>query len=116
MTNNIYRIILFIYALLILSMSSIPSSNLPKTWLLEWDKTIHFIEYFIFGILAMKSMSDVTRKNVLIIIPFGILFGFVDEYLQSFILGRFSSQWDIISDSLGFSIGVILVWIKDHDK
>ena len=53
MTNNIYRIILFIYALLILSMSSIPSSNLPKTWLLEWDKTIHFIEYFIFGILAM---------------------------------------------------------------
>ena len=116
MTNNIYRILLFVYALLILSMSSIPSSNLPKSWLLEWDKVIHFIEYFIFGILAMKSMPDISRKNALIIIPCGILFGFFYEYLQSFISGRFSSQWDVLSDSIGFSIGVILVWIRADDK
>ena len=110
------RIFLFSYAVLILIISSTPSSDLPKTWLLQYDKVIHFFEYFIFGILAIKSMKVVTARIVIVLIPFGILFGMLDEYLQSFISGRYSSGLDVLSDTLGFAVGLILVYITQNDK
>ena len=55
----------------------------------------------------MKSMTTQSMKVGLILIPFGIMFGFFDEYLQSFISGRYSSLMDVFSDSIGFSIGII---------
>ena len=116
MNYKFYRILLFSYALLILIISSTPSSDLPKTWLLQYDKVIHFFEYFIFGILAIKSMKVVTARIVFVLIPFGILFGMLDEYLQSFISGRYSSGLDVLSDTLGFTVGLILVYITQNDK
>ena len=62
MNYKFYRIFLFSYAVLILVISSTPSSDLPKTWLLQYDKVIHFFEYFIFGILAIKSMKCTNSK------------------------------------------------------
>ena len=116
MNYKFYRILLFSYAVLILIISSTPSSDLPKTWLLQYDKVIHFFEYFIFGILAINSMKVVTARIVFVLIPFGILFGMLDEYLQSFISGRYSSGLDFLSDTLGFTVGLILVYINQNDK
>ena len=90
MNYKFYRFLLISYALLILIVSSTPSSDLPKSWFLEYDKIIHFFEYFVFGILAIKSMSYYSLRTVFILILFGFLFGLIDEYLQSFISGRFS--------------------------
>jgi VanZ family protein len=45
----------------------------------------------------------------MIVIPLGILFGGLDEYLQSFISGRFSSGWDVLADTIGIIIGSLLV-------
>ena len=36
-------------------------------------------------------------------------FGMMDEYLQSFISGRFSSGWDVLADTIGVIIGSLLV-------
>ena len=94
--------------LVILSVSSIPGQDIPKTWLLSWDKLIHLVEYFILGILAMKSMNTISSRNLKIVIPFGILFSVLDEYLQSFISGRFSSGWDVLADTMGVIIGALL--------
>ena len=116
MNYKFYRILLFSYAVLILIVSSTPSSDLPKIWLLQYDKAIHFFEYFIFGILAIKSMKFVTKRIVFALIPFGILFGMLDEYLQSFISGRYSSGLDVLSHTLGFAVGLILVYINQNDK
>ena len=116
MNYKFYRILLFSYAVLILIVSSTPSSDLPKTWLLQYDKAIHFFEYFIFGTFAIKSMKDITLRIVFVLIPFGIMFGMLDEYLQSFISGRYSSGLDILSDTLGFTVGLILVYISQNDK
>jgi len=116
MNYKFYRILLIVYALIILMISATPSSDLPKMWLLQYDKIIHFVEYLIFGVLAMKSMMNQTMKAGLILIPFGILFGFFDEYLQSFISGRYSSLMDVFSDSIGFSIGIILVYLTQNDR
>ena len=95
--------------LLILSVSSVPGQYFPKSSLLTWDKLIHLIEYFILGILIMKSMNQVSSKMLFYVIPFGIIFGIIDEYLQSFISGRYSSGWDVLADTIGVSIGALLV-------
>ena len=94
---------------LILTLSSLPAQTLPKTWLLNWDKLIHLIEYFILGILAMKSVKKVNLNTVILVIIFGLLFGSIDEFLQSFISGRFSSALDVLADTIGTAIGALLV-------
>ena len=57
----------------------------------------------------MKSMKQVSSKMLFYVIPFGIIFGIIDEYLQSFISGRFSSGLDVLADGIGVTIGVLLV-------
>ena len=109
MNHNKFRILLLIYMALILALSSLPADNLPKSWLLNFDKLIHLIEYFILGILLMKSMTSVSTRMLLAVIPVGIIFGIMDEYLQSFISGRFSSGWDVLADTIGVIIGSLLV-------
>ena len=63
----------------------------------------------------MKSMKSISTKMLMIVIPFGIFFGIVDEYLQSFISGRFSSGLDVLADTIGVVIGSLLV-IGNNDK
>lgn len=94
---------------LILTLSSLPAQTLPKTWLLNWDKLIHLIQYFILGVLAMKSLKKININSVILVIIFGLLFGSIDEFLQSFISGRFSSALDVLADTIGTAIGALLV-------
>ena len=115
MNHKTFRILLVAYMILILGLSSIPAQDFPKTWLLTWDKLIHLVEYFILGILVMKSMDTISYRTLKIVIPFGILFGGLDEYLQSFILGRFSSGWDILADTIGITIGALLILGNDKE-
>tara|TARA_B110000116_G_scaffold258708_1_gene260110 strand:- start:33 stop:380 length:348 start_codon:yes stop_codon:yes gene_type:complete len=110
-----FRILLLIYMLLILGVSSLPSENIPKLMLLNFDKLIHLVEYFILGVLLMKSMKNISTKMLIYVIPFGIFFGIMDEYLQSFILGRFSSSLDVLADTIGVVIGSLLV-IGNNNK
>ena len=109
MNHKTFRILLVVYMIVILIVSTLPSQSLPKTWLLSWDKLIHLVEYFIFGILAMKSMNTVSSKMLFLVIPFGLAFGILNEYLQSFISGRYSSGWDVLADTIGVTIGALLV-------
>ena len=94
---------------LILVVSTLPGDSIPKAWLLNWDKLIHLFEYFFLGILAMMSLKNISITSSLGVILFGILFGSIDEYLQSFIFGRFSSGLDVLADGIGVTIGVLLV-------
>ena len=110
-----FRILLLIYMLLILGVSSLPSENIPKLMLLNFDKLIHLVEYFILGALLMKSMKNISTKMLIFVIPFGLFFGIMDEYLQSFILGRFSSSLDVLADTIGVVIGSLLV-IGNNNK
>ena len=109
MNYKTFRILLILYMALILTLSSLPAQTLPKTWLLNWDKLIHLIQYFILGVLAMKSLKKTNIKSVILVIIFGLLFGSIDEFLQSFISGRFSSALDGRADTIGTAIGALLV-------
>ena len=109
MNYKTFRILLILYMALILTLSSLPAEALPKTWLLNWDKLIHLIQYFILGVLAMKSLKKININSVILVIIFGLLFGSIDEFLQSFISGRFSSALDVLADTIGTAIGALLV-------
>ena len=109
MNHNKFRVLLLLYMVFILSLSSLPGESIPKSWLLSFDKLIHLIEYFILGILLMNSMKSISTKMLIVVIPAGIFFGMMDEYLQSFIFGRFSSGWDVLADTIGVIIGSLLV-------
>lgn len=108
MNKTIFRLLLLAYMILIISISSIPQQSLPKTFLLTWDKGLHMIEYFLLGILAIKSINGVTFKSVLLVVFFGILFAVMDEYLQSFISGRMSSGFDVLADFFGIALGALI--------
>ena len=110
-----FRFALLIYMIIILGISLIPSYYFPRSLLLSFDKLIHLIEYFILGILLMKSMKNISTRMLMFVIPFGIFFGILDEYLQSFISGRFSSSLDVLADTIGVVIGSLLV-LGNSDK
>ena len=66
----------------------------------------------------MKMIESSTKKKNLfikIVLPFGVLFACCDEYLQSFISGRFSSGLDVLADSIGFLFGCLLIYWKYND-
>jgi hypothetical protein len=110
MNHKKFRMLLLIYMALILALSSLPADNIPKSWLLNFDKLIHLIEYFILGILLMKSMPSVSTKMLLAVIPVGIIFGIMDEYLQYRLkFGRVPEGLDVLADTIGVIIGSLLV-------
>lgn len=98
LTKKHYRIGLGLFALAILTASSIPGKSLPSLIVLSPDKLIHMAEYSVLGYLAYKSFESVS----LILIICALIFAGLDEYWQSFIPGRFPSIYDIIADIIGF--------------
>ena len=102
-----YRIFTVLYGLLILGLSSIPSSSFPDISIWSWDKLIHGVEYWGFGILLLLSLSRWNYKILSILIISGMAFGAYDEIYQSFIPGRDMDLYDWFADSIGFIVGIL---------
>ena len=100
------KIIFFGYMFIILIMSLIPGDTLADVEMLYWDKIIHFIEYFIFGVLGIKAFSNL-KYSVYFIIFFGTSFGFFNEVLQNLIPGRSPSIYDALANFFGVTFGTI---------
>ncbi|MFH0710377.1 MAG: VanZ family protein [Pseudomonadota bacterium] len=70
-----------------------------------WDKQNHFVAFFVLFILisfAYNHFSEVKKIALLLLVGFQI------EVTQYFIPGRFFSTLDIVADSIGILIGVVL--------
>lgn len=98
LTKKHYRIGLGLFALAILTASSIPGKSLPSLIVLSPDKLLHVDEYSILGYLAYKSFESVS----LILFIGAFIFAGFDEFWQSFIPGRSPSIYDVIADIIGF--------------
>lgn len=70
-----------------------------------WDKQNHFIAFFVLTILLGLAYSHLAAIK-----KFGwlILMGFQIETMQYFIPGRFFSLLDIIADSIGIVISIVM--------
>lgn len=71
-----------------------------------WDKANHFSAFFVLYILLSFAYKNF---NIFIKILLLIGFGIQIEIVQSFIDGREASLLDVVADSAGILIGVLLL-------
>lgn len=81
-------------------------------------KAAHFTEYFILYILIFNALhNDLNKKTALfysLILVF--LYASTDEYHQLFISGRSGRLRDILIDTSGGTLGLILMKLLSHPK
>jgi VanZ family protein len=78
--------------------------------LLELDKIIHFVLYAVFILLWALAIRDISMKQKITLLLIGVTYGILIEVLQSTMaLGRSYDIGDIVSNTVGCIIGVILI-------
>jgi VanZ family protein len=87
-----------------------PGKDLPKLHLFDnFDKVVHFIFFFVFAYLwavVGKSTFRILAITLLISIAYGT---FIEYYQKNFVAGRSFDVWDIVADSLGALVAVLLL-------
>ncbi len=87
--------------------------GLPLPMLFEWqDKLEHFTAYFIMSGLAWRSFRHLIRSQMLLLASsalFCSLHGFLDEWHQSFVVGRDANALDWFADTLGAVVAMLAV-------
>lgn len=80
-------------------------------------KSAHITEYFILTLLVISLLKEYTKKERTIVL-FSIIFCFIyamtDEYHQSFVPGRSSLFRDVLIDTSGGILAIILNYIYMH--
>lgn len=77
-------------------------------------KTAHFTEFFVLAMTVVFPLYVYKLRGILLPLFSELLCvgaAFLDEYSQSFVLGRTSSYRDVMIDSCGAFFGVITAWI-----
>jgi len=75
----------------------------------------HFTEYFILYVLFYNVLKEYFKfkSSILLSIVFVFLYACSDEFHQLFIIGRDGSIKDVILDTSGGMIGMLIVYIKN---
>ncbi|MFQ6092230.1 MAG: VanZ family protein [bacterium] len=101
-----------LWALLIFAVSSIPDLSAPGAEFKLTDKTVHFIEFGVFGYLLASALAPsgvrLTKKRILVVLAVGALYGLLDETYQSFVPGRAADPFDVLADILGVCTALLL--------
>ena len=72
-------------------------------------KLAHITEYFILGILMINCLKDYKIKHIFIVsILLSILYSCTDEIHQLFVSGRSGSIIDVLIDSIGIILGILI--------
>ena len=119
MVNNKSSLIVYFYTLLIIILSLVPIPNLkiPEFNLIQTDKLIHVIVYFVMFLIWVKSniLKDNNLKFKTLIVVFLISFSL--EFLQgtSFIK-RYFELADLIANSFGIILSYGLFVLYPYKK
>ena len=108
-----------IYLTIVAFLSLLPPNDLPDIPLFPGaDKIVHTCMYLGLAWLACWSMhAEVKRKWYYIIILFSISWGVMMEIFQFLMhLGRSFEFYDIISNSIGTLIGVLIYILMAQQK
>ena len=107
-----YYLPLIFWAFLIFYFSSIPNlkSGLDDAWDIVLRKAAHIFEFAVLAILllrvGLRKERKIKRKYVyLVALVFGLIYAVLDEYHQTFVIGREGSVKDVLIDSLGVILG-----------
>ena len=80
-------------------------------------KNAHFFLYLVLGILAMNilKISGVNaNKRIAVALLFCILYAISDEFHQLFVPGRGAQVKDVLIDSAGAVVGIIIYSLLPH--
>jgi VanZ family protein len=95
------------YMGLITYLSSQAGKDLPQVWWMRFDKVLHAMEYGGLGFLVAFALGDVKRAWLWATL-FGLGFGVLDEFHQSFVPGRQGNDpGDMTADLVGSFLGAL---------
>ena len=100
-----------VWLILIWTLSSLPSHDLPGLKIISIDKVAHLGIYLILGILVNGVLTSIKAGKPTISLVYAILLlnAALDEAHQHFIPGRSVSVYDLIANSLGLLVAYL--WI-----
>jgi len=109
----LYQLPLVLYAGMVFAVSSLPQLPDPGLDIPYLDKLAHFGEYLIFGLLAVRATANnggkpTGRAVYLLAALISIAYAALDEYHQSFVVGRTADWRDFAADSLGIMAGIFV--------
>ena len=112
------RILAIVWSAFIASSCLLPPSLFkPFTFhILLWlDKFIHLVLYFVFVQLWILNLEKINRKNKLVILLIGIIYGIFIEVMQSAMnIGRSYEIDDMIANTLGCILGIVFMTITQN--
>lgn len=102
-----FPILLYICCIFIASSFSRLPFSIPVKYI---DKIVHFLEYTILGLLAMRALLSTGKFNKwystwLICVVAVIALGGIDELYQSLVPNRASDLYDFVADAAGAVVG-----------
>lgn len=95
----------------LISLSFRSSNELPRFDIPHLDKLVHFCFFFGLSFLLGRALIHLRprwslQRIGLCAILFGLAYGVVDEYIQSFVPGRVPDFYDYLFDIFGSLAGV----------
>ena len=108
--HNFFKISAIFWTLLIfyLCLNDVPS--LPTIPIENIDKIIHFIFYFVFVFLWIKSIKHISLRYFLIVLFMALCIGISIEFLQDkFTKNRAFDWYDIVANILGAITSLFIV-------
>lgn len=108
--HNLFKTIAVIWTLLIFYLCLNDASGLPTVSIKNIDKIIHFVFYFVFVFLWIKSIKPISMYYFLIVVVIAIIIGICIEFLQEkFTQNRVFDCYDILANSMGAITSFVLV-------
>jgi hypothetical protein len=102
LVHNLFKILAFIWTLLIFYLCLDDSPSVPKINFQYKDKVVHFIFYFGFVYFWTKGLKNKFLNYRLIILFLAIIIGITIEFLQeNFTIHRTFDWYDILANSIG---------------
>tara|TARA_B100000945_G_scaffold159034_1_gene127723 strand:- start:1683 stop:2006 length:324 start_codon:yes stop_codon:yes gene_type:complete len=96
--------LLYLYIAIIFLLSSTPPSVVSSIQIYGLDKIIHFVEYFILGIIFRYSINKLLSKYYFLV----ILIPIIDEFIIQNYSGRNVDVFDFIANILGLIFGIFI--------
>lgn len=110
LVHNLFKILAFLWTLLIFYLCLDDSPNVPKINFQYKDKVVHFIFYFVFVFFWTKSLKIKNLNYLLIVLFLAVTTGITIEFLQENYTNHRTFDWyDILANSIGAFASFIYV-------
>ncbi len=106
MKQSINILLLIVWITVIFMLTGFPSLESPKIKEFPIDKFEHFLLFFIYGLIAIRTL------NTAVYFISGILIVVTAEVQQIFIPGRDFEFLDMVAGLIGLITIFIIYWIK----